>query len=67
MSTGRIASAELERLMDAALRRSGASQEMAAATVRALVSAEQEGIASHGASRIPQYCGHLKNGRRRAK
>jgi len=25
--------------------------------------AEMEGIASHGASRIPQYCGHLRNGR----
>jgi (2R)-3-sulfolactate dehydrogenase (NADP+) len=36
---------------------------MAAATARALAAAEMEGIASHGASRIPQYCGHLRNGR----
>jgi (2R)-3-sulfolactate dehydrogenase (NADP+) len=63
MSAQRVPSEELERLMDAALRNSGATAEMAAATVRALLSAEQDGIASHGASRIPQYCGHLKNGR----
>jgi (2R)-3-sulfolactate dehydrogenase (NADP+) len=63
MSAQRIACAELEHLMDAALRASGATAEMAAATARALSVAEQEGIASHGASRIPQYCGHLRNGR----
>jgi len=49
--------------MASALARSGASAAMAKATARALVAAECEGIASHGASRIPQYCGHLKNGR----
>ncbi|HLX23918.1 MAG TPA: Ldh family oxidoreductase [Usitatibacter sp.] len=54
---------ELEALMAAALRRCGASPAMATATARALTAAEAEGIASHGASRIPQYCGHLKNGR----
>jgi (2R)-3-sulfolactate dehydrogenase (NADP+) len=63
MSTNRIPSAELERLMGAALARAGASRDMARATARALRVAEEEGIASHGASRIPQYCGHLKNGR----
>jgi (2R)-3-sulfolactate dehydrogenase (NADP+) len=36
---------------------------MAQATARALAAAEMDGIPSHGASRIPQYCGHLKNGR----
>jgi (2R)-3-sulfolactate dehydrogenase (NADP+) len=36
---------------------------MASATAAALVAAEMEGIASHGASRIPQYCGHVSNGR----
>ena len=61
MST--IALAELERLMNAALVRSGATPAMAAATARALAAAEAEGIASHGASRIPQYTGHLRNGR----
>src|SRR5450631_1564120 len=54
---------DLERLMAAALRRSGASAAMADATARALATAEMDGIASHGASRIPQYCGHLRNGR----
>ena len=54
---------ELERLMSAALARSGASESMARATARALVAAEAEGLASHGASRIAQYCGHVRNGR----
>ncbi|HET9581017.1 MAG TPA: Ldh family oxidoreductase [Usitatibacter sp.] len=61
MST--IALADLEHLMDAALGRAGATPAMARATAKALAAAEAEGIASHGASRIPQYCGHLRNGR----
>jgi (2R)-3-sulfolactate dehydrogenase (NADP+) len=63
MSAERIAAADLERLMEAALRSSGATPAMAAATARALAIAELEGLASHGASRVPQYCGHLRNGR----
>jgi (2R)-3-sulfolactate dehydrogenase (NADP+) len=63
MSAERIAPAELERLMRAALARAGANEAMANATARALVAAELQGLASHGASRIPQYCGHVKNGR----
>jgi len=63
MSAAPIAIADLERLMAAALARSGATLAMAAATARALAFAELDGIASHGASRLPQYCGHLKNGR----
>lgn len=63
MTPQRISPAELEPLMSAALQRCGATASMAAATARALCVAEQEGIASHGASRIPQYCGHLRNGR----
>ena len=58
---------ELERIMGAALARSGASEAMARATARALAAAEAEGLASHGASRIPQYCGHVKNGRANGK
>src|SRR5205807_702657 len=61
--SARIAVRELEALMDAALARAGATAPMARATARALAAAEMEGIASHGASRIPQYCGHLRNGR----
>jgi (2R)-3-sulfolactate dehydrogenase (NADP+) len=63
MTTTRISATDLESLMVNALTRAGAARDMARATARALSIAEQEGIASHGASRIPQYCGHLKNGR----
>jgi (2R)-3-sulfolactate dehydrogenase (NADP+) len=63
MSAARIPVDDLERRMAAALLRAGASAPMAAATARALAVAEMDGLASHGASRIPQYCGHLKNGR----
>ncbi len=61
--TTRISAEDLQRLMTAALERSGASASMALATARALAAAELEGLGSHGASRIPQYCGHVKNGR----
>ena len=67
MSAANTSAAELERLMTAALQRSGATQAMASATARALIAAEVEGIASHGASRIPQYCGHVRNGRANGK
>jgi len=63
MSSERIAAADLQRLIEAALRASGATADMAAATARALAAGELEGLASHGASRVPQYCGHLRNGR----
>jgi (2R)-3-sulfolactate dehydrogenase (NADP+) len=61
--TDRLAPADLESLMRRALERAGATAAMAAATARALVAAELDGIPSHGASRIPQYCGHVANGR----
>ncbi len=63
MTAQRLRADELERLMIRALESSGATRAMAAATAGALVAAEMEGISSHGASRIPQYCGHLRNGR----
>ena len=63
MSTERIRADALQGAIVAALRKSGATEQMAAATARALVAAELEGLASHGASRVPQYCGHLRNGR----
>src|SRR3954470_14508204 len=65
MSAIHLQAPELERLMQRALEASGATHAMATATARALAAAEMEGIASHGASRIPQYCGHLRNGRAR--
>lgn len=61
--TGRFAPAALLDLMRRALERAGATPSMAAATAAALVAAELDGIPSHGASRIPQYCGHVGNGR----
>jgi len=46
-----------------ALRNAGASDAMTAATARALVDAELQGLASHGLARIAQYATHLRNGR----
>jgi (2R)-3-sulfolactate dehydrogenase (NADP+) len=63
MNTERLSATELEAIMVRALERSGATHAMAAATACALLAAEMEGIASHGASRVPQYCAHLRNGR----
>jgi (2R)-3-sulfolactate dehydrogenase (NADP+) len=63
MTSQRMRPDELEGLMIRALERAGATRSMAAATAAALVAAEMEGISSHGASRIPQYCGHVRNGR----
>lgn len=56
-------SAELESLTAAALRHSGAAATAALSTARALVSADLQGMASHGVARAPYYCGHIKNGR----
>ena len=53
----------LNGLVQAALKRAGASDETAAATAAALVSAEAQGLASHGLSRVAQYATHLRNGR----
>ena len=55
--------AALTDLATRALLRSGANDDMAAATADALVDAELQGLASHGMSRIPQYAMHLRNGR----
>ncbi len=61
--TDRLSPQALHDLMRRALEKSGATPAMAEATAAALVAAELDGIPSHGASRIPQYCGHVKNGR----
>jgi len=55
--------ADLEALAGRALERAGANPAMAAATARALVRAEAQGMPSHGVSRVPQYAAHLANGR----
>ena len=54
---------QLTDIATQALARAGASPAMAAATAKALVNAEAQGLASHGMSRIPQYTAHLRNGR----
>ena len=46
-----------------AFSRAGAHQGMAQASARALVAADMQGLPSHGVSRVPFYCGMLKNGR----
>ncbi len=50
-------------MVQAALERAGANEAMAAATARALVLAEAQGLGSHGLSRVAQYATHLRNGR----
>src|SRR5689334_14025931 len=53
----------LFRLARTALERAGANAAMAEATARHLVAAEEQGLATHGLSRVPFYCGMLRNGR----
>jgi (2R)-3-sulfolactate dehydrogenase (NADP+) len=54
---------ELLSLARTALERAGAPPRMAEAAARHLVHAEEIGLASHGMSRVPFYCGMLRNGR----
>ena len=53
----------LEKLTAGALLTAGANPHAAATTARALVLADASGLASHGVSRAPLYCAHLRNGR----
>lgn len=59
-------SVSVEDLTDAinrALARAGASPSAALAASHHLATAEAQGLSSHGASRTPLYCAHLRNGR----
>ncbi|MDB5802842.1 MAG: sulfolactate dehydrogenase [Betaproteobacteria bacterium] len=56
----KLALGELQTLAEQALAKAGAGAAMAAATARALVAADAQGLVSHGVSRVPQYAGHLK-------
>jgi len=61
-----MAALGLQQACDAvaqALQAAGANATMAAATARALVLAEAQGLGSHGLSRVAQYVTHLRNGR----
>jgi (2R)-3-sulfolactate dehydrogenase (NADP+) len=53
----------LFKLACTALERAGANHRMAEAAARHLVRAEEQGLASHGMSRVPFYCGMLRRGR----
>jgi (2R)-3-sulfolactate dehydrogenase (NADP+) len=55
--------AELLRLARSALEKAGAHAAMAEAAARHLVRAEEHGLPTHGMSRVPFYCGFLRNGR----
>ena len=54
---------ELLLLARNALERAGAHRAMAEAAAKHLVRAEEQGLPSHGLSRVPFYCGYLKHGR----
>jgi (2R)-3-sulfolactate dehydrogenase (NADP+) len=53
----------LLELATTALERAGANDRMAEATARHLVRAEEQGLPTHGMSRVPFYCAMLRNGR----
>lgn len=54
---------ELTRTVTLALEQAGASSSTAIATAHHLATAEAQGLSSHGVSRTPLYCAHLRNGR----
>src|SRR5437016_14487212 len=53
----------LFQLARSALERAGANPRMAEAAARHLVAAEEQGLSTHGMSRVPFYCGMLRKGR----
>jgi (2R)-3-sulfolactate dehydrogenase (NADP+) len=55
----------LTTLATDALRASGASASSAGITAKYLVTADAQGLGTHGVARVPTYCGHLKSGRAR--
>ncbi|MEJ2575562.1 MAG: Ldh family oxidoreductase [Gammaproteobacteria bacterium] len=58
-----IAYQELVDLAARAFELAGAAPAMAQAAAEALVEADAQGLASHGVSRTPLYCAHLRHGR----
>lgn len=53
----------LHRMARAALENAGAHSKMAEAAARHLVRAEEQGLPTHGMSRVPFYCAMLRNRR----
>jgi (2R)-3-sulfolactate dehydrogenase (NADP+) len=58
-----MSSPELLNLASQALTLAGARADTALAAAKALIAADEQGIPSHGVSRIPLYAAHLRNGR----
>ena len=54
---------DLHRLARTALEKAGANSKMAEAAARHLVRAEEQGLPTHGMSRVPFYCSMLRKGR----
>lgn len=59
----RLSIDRLNEIAAAVLMRAGASPWMARSTATALVTAQAQGLASHGLLRVPQYASHLRHGR----
>jgi (2R)-3-sulfolactate dehydrogenase (NADP+) len=59
----RVALADLEALIAAALAAAGTSEANAVCVARALVRAEAEGLSSHGAARAPAYADQVRSGK----
>lgn len=59
----RVLPDELLELATRAVRGTGAPQETAMTTARALVYADSRGLSSHGVARLPMYVAQLRNGR----
>lgn len=59
----RFSADELGHLARKALQAAGANPGMAQAAAEKLVEADMQGLATHGASRVPFYCAMLRNGR----
>jgi (2R)-3-sulfolactate dehydrogenase (NADP+) len=55
--------AALHRMARTALEKAGAHSKMAEAAAAHLVRAEEQGLPTHGMSRVPFYCAMLRNGR----
>jgi (2R)-3-sulfolactate dehydrogenase (NADP+) len=53
----------LLQMARSALEKAGANSKMAEAAARHVVRAEEQGLATHGMSRVPFYCSMLRNGR----
>ena len=53
----------LRQMARTALEKAGANSKMAEEAARHVVRAEEQGLATHGMSRVPFYCSMLRNGR----